>query len=248
MSVSSVVRPGAIRLSSCQASRSRSWLTHGPHPCLRPGPANCGRRFRAEAGVQKHPSRQGSRREPPSVPGVHPGAPEATCRKTGQRPVRIGSAGEDRNRHGVKDSRPTPPPGDLQEIVGTHDPHETPARVAALQLEERVGGVDRAEPGLEVRSFDAGMVGDLGRHRQALGKGRHAPAGLQRVLRRYEPPDLVQPQEVDRQEADMAMAVMGGIERAAEEADERPLPASPPRRRPSLVQGRICPVPRTRYL
>ena len=42
---------------------------------------------------------------------------------------------------------------------------------------------------------------------------------LQRVLRRDQPPHRIEPQAVERQPADEDMALVGRIERAAEQAD-----------------------------
>gem|GEM_PF-3745674 len=48
----------------------------------------------------------------------------------------------------------------------------------------------------------------------------------------------------------MAVAAMGRVERAAEQADPAPAPVAQRRRQIEQggAQGRTCPVPRTRYL
>jgi hypothetical protein len=61
----------------------------------------------------------------------------------------------------------------------------------------------------------------------------HAGNRLQRVLRRDEPPNLVEVEVFERQKAEVQMAAMGRIERAAQQPDA----AMPPRRRPSLRGG-----------
>ncbi len=67
------------------------------------------------------------------------------------------------------------------------------ARKAPAQCLQRVGGVGRAEPSLDAADPDAPVGGgDTGSRFQALGEGRHAGGRLQRVLRRYQPPHLVE--------------------------------------------------------
>src|SRR6185437_14293042 len=99
---------------------------------------------------------------------------------------------------------------------------------------------------------------------QALGEGRHALHGLQRILRRDQPPDIVEPEPLERQAAEMQMAGMRRVEGAAEQADAR-APRRPGRvaaeRPPDRdaearaldagarpIQGRTWPVPWTAYL
>src|SRR5947209_5081110 len=77
---------------------------------------------------------------------------------------------------------------------------------------------------------------------RAPGHGTGQPA-----LRRDQPPDLVEIEAFERQRADVQMAAMGRVERAAQEPDAAVLPG----RRPGFglsAQGRTCPVPRTKYL
>jgi hypothetical protein len=52
-----------------------------------------------------------------------------------------------------------------------------------------------------------------------VAKFAHAGGCLQRILRRDQPPDLVEAEALQRLAADMQMALMGGIEGAAEQAD-----------------------------
>src|SRR4029453_8714804 len=60
---------------------------------------------------------------------------------------------------------------------------------------------------------------DLARGGDGGGQRLHAVVGLERVLRRDQPPDFVQAEPLQRLEADMAMALVRGIERAAQKAD-----------------------------
>jgi hypothetical protein len=78
-------------------------------------------------------------------------------------------------------------------------------------------------------------------------EGRHAVYRLQRVLWRDEPPDLVEAEVFEREQADVQMPAMGRVERATQQPD----PAVPEGARRILgeaAQGRTCPLPRTRYL
>ena len=65
----------------------------------------------------------------------------------------------------------------------------------------------------------------------------HAVGLFQRVLRRDEPPYLVEVEVAQRQPADMQVTTMRGVERTAEQPDAA-----------MRGQGRTWPVPRTRYL
>src|SRR5437764_892599 len=94
------------------------------------------------------------------------------------------------------------------------------AREAATQGFERVGGIGAAELGLDAGDPNAVLTGrDFARLGEAVGEGSHTGGRLQRVLRRNEPPDLVEAETLQRQPADMQMAAMGRVERAAEKAD-----------------------------
>src|SRR5579871_3773173 len=115
-----------------------------------------------------------------------------------------------------------------------------------LQRRDGVGGVAGAEPRFEVEDPDPWMAGQTDRLGAALLEVGHAALRLQRVLRRDQPPDLVEIEALQRFETDVAMTGMGRIEGAAEEAD------APGRRRAEKrlprAQGRTWPLPRTTYL
>src|SRR5262249_22518976 len=87
--------------------------------------------------------------------------------------------------------------------------------------------------------------GDPSRLLQPIGERSHAGSRLQRVLRRDQPPHLVEVEVFEGKPAQMQMAAMGGVERTA----QQPNPAMAARSAASgSAQGRTCPVPRTRYL
>ena len=93
------------------------------------------------------------------------------------------------------------------------------ARKAPGQPPERGGGVAGAEPRLEIGDLEAGMTGDGLRPGQPLPERRHAVNRLQRVLRADQPPDLVEPEARQGLQADLAMALVGRVERPAEQPD-----------------------------
>jgi hypothetical protein len=66
-------------------------------------------------------------------------------------------------------------------------------------------------------------------------------------LRRNEPPHLIEIEMPQRKAAQMQMAAMRRIERAAEDADAA-VPTALPAALDDAGQGRTWPLPRTRYL
>ena len=63
------------------------------------------------------------------------------------------------------------------------------------------------------------MARQAPRRRQAFFVRRHAALGFKRILRRYQPPQLIQSELFDGLETDMQMARMRRVEGAAEQAD-----------------------------
>src|SRR5215472_12390394 len=101
----------------------------------------------------------------------------------------------------------------LRQIVGAHQPNEAKLRKALLQLPQRIGGKARPEPRLEIGRLDTRMVRCQGSGGgEAVGQGGHALHRFQRVLRRDEPPDLVEIERAQRLEADMEVAAMRWVE------------------------------------
>src|SRR5262249_18436602 len=148
---------------------------------------------------------------------------------------------------------PAPPALEDLQIVAAHQPDETKLGEAALQRAQRVDGIMRTQRALDVHHDDARMAREiLGLPHAVLERQEPCPA-LERVLRRHQPPYIVEAQPLERDLADIDVAVMGGIERAAEQPDAqarrhrsgRLEPMSGGARR---SQGLTCPVPRTTYL
>jgi len=124
----------------------------------------------------------------------------------------------------------------LDQIVGTDEKHEIVFRPGFFQGAYCFGGIAGAVIPLEVRDADAGIIGAGLGGREAGLVGRHALIRFQRVLRRYQPPNLVQIETVQGGQADIQMAPVGRIERAAEKTDA------------FVIAHRVWPVPRTTYL
>jgi len=144
---------------------------------------------------------------------------KALRRKPRQGAVAKGRAREDGDRHAREDRAPAPPARKLDEVVGTHQPYEALPRIEPLQCRDRIGGVARAEGGFERGDANARMPAIGARLLQTVAQRRHAGDGLERVLRRDQPPHLVEIEALQGFEADMAMAFMRRIEGPAEQAD-----------------------------
>src|SRR3546814_4823517 len=87
------------------------------------------------------------------------------------------------------------------------------------------------------------------RARHAGGQWGHPVARLQRVLRRDEPPDLVETQPPERLDADMAVAAVRRIERSTEKPDPSGLATGTVHGQPRRPvgdggYGRTCPAKR----
>src|ERR1700719_4347967 len=92
------------------------------------------------------------------------------------------------------------------------------------------------------------MPAHLARRFKTHRERRQLPCVFQRVARAHEPPDAMELETAQRQKARLSMSVVRRIETAAEQADTQ---ARHERRRFGgwdETQGRICPLPRTRYL
>jgi hypothetical protein len=134
----------------------------------------------------------------------------------------------------------------LRQIVGTHQPDKTRAREVSLQLRDGIHRIICAKPRFEIEHLDAGMPGEASRDVDTPLEGGHAARRLQRVLRRHQPPDRVEIEALQRFEADVTVAFMGGVEGAAEQADAARGEFA--EREALWRQGRTCPLPRTTYL
>ena len=175
--------------------------------------------MRIELDRQENPYRGRDLAEAPRFPdNARPGK-TLRCQLS-QGFLTVGRAGKNRNGKPREDRLPIAPMPDLCEIVGAHQPDETEPRPATLKRRQRVGGEMRPESLLEIEHADApiGRGQCLGAG-ETIGKLAHAGDRLQRILRRHQPPDLVEAEPLQRLAADMEMALMRRVERAAEQAD-----------------------------
>ena len=122
---------------------------------------------------------------------------------------------------------PVLPAVDLGEIVRPHQPDESDARQPAPQLAQCFGRIGGRQLGFDAGDSYARMPSHRPSPCQPLLERGHAGHRLQRVLRRYQPPDRVEPQPLQRQQADMPMPLMGWIERTPKQADHG-MPLPPP--------------------
>ena len=130
----------------------------------------------------------------------------------------IGPAVEDRNGKGLEDLLPAPPVREIGQIVGAHDPNKLVTRMVSPDAVNSIDGISTAVASLAIAYADCWMA------RLALDgcipllEWGHACHGFQRILRRNQPPQFIQAKPVDGLTADMKMALMGRIERAAEQS------------------------------
>ena len=85
----------------------------------------------------------------------------------------------------------------LQQIVRTHQPDKPVLSLNIRQLCQRIGRVSGAEPCFGIANMNTRISGRNffgGRH--TLLERRHAVRGFERVLRRYQPPYLVEAQQL----------------------------------------------------
>ncbi len=153
-------------------------------------------------------------------------------RPSGQRAMIVGGARHNGKCRVPDDVHPAPPARQLLQIVGAHQPDERGARKTPPQCAQRIVGETRRQ-----MPFDVG--GDHPRPKPARGRKPararqpcrergHAVFRLQRVARRHQQPDLLQPKPPHRRPHDIQMPGMCRIEAAAKEADpDRPRIAEP---------------------
>ena len=138
-----------------------------------------------------------------------------------KRPVRIVWPVKNRNGHGLEDLGPALPGRQLQQIVRAHQPDEIMLRMKPFEGAERIDRIARAEAAFDVADANSWMPRRGGRGRHAQSKVGHVGTGLEWVLRRYQPPDLIEGQPFQGQYANMAMPGVRRSERAAQKADAK---------------------------
>lgn len=133
----------------------------------------------------------------------------------------IGPAIEYRNGKRLEDILPAAPVLEIGQIVGAHNPDEAMARMAAAQTCDGVRAVRAVPAPFAIAHPNRRVAGEAPRRGQTLFERRHAAFRFKRILRRHQPPQFIQTEPFDGLKADMKMAFMRRIERAAEQTDAR---------------------------
>ena len=118
----------------------------------------------------------------------------------------------------LDDPAPLAPMVETCKIVGTHDPDEVDAGIERPHRFQRVSRESGSQFTLQVGHHQPGMPGAPVRSLHPL-RHRSRRIRLERVARRDQPPDLVQPAPFERLQRDVKMARMRGIERPPEQSD-----------------------------
>ena len=138
---------------------------------------------------------------------------------------------------------------ELRQDVGAHQPDESGVREMSAQRPDGVQGITRAEQKFGRADDNAPAVGNLARARDPGRQRLHAVIALQGVLRRDQPPYLVETEALQRLAAEVSMAVVSRVERTAQQADTPRRIARHARHRMICRRhGRRVPWPRTMFL
>ena len=227
----------SFRLGSARARLS------GPH-----GPDGRGRMI-VQPTRDKAPGRRFARGEAALLAGRQPVTGEGAGRRGGQRRIAPAGTGEGGDGDFGEQFAPSPPMLKLGQDVGAHQPNEPGARIEPAQRPHRVERVARAEQQLRRTDTDMRVTGDLPCPCDAGRQGLHAVIALQRVLRRDQPPHLVEVEPSQGLQADVPVSVVGGVERSAQQPDAPRRGARHVRHRMMREgHGRSVPLPRTMFL
>ncbi len=148
--------------------------------------------------VQEHPCRRPAFDKSACLRLGKSSRSEVTGRLRCQGIGRIRRPGENRNRDQTEEVLPMLPARHLNEVVGAHDPDEPAAGIARLHRPQRIDGVDGAEPAFDVGDAHPPVRRDAARRGESPFERGHLRRALQRVLRRDQPPHLVQRQPLQR--------------------------------------------------
>lgn len=130
--------------------------------------------------------------------------------------MRRAGARINRKRQLVQQFLPILPAMQCSEIIGTDEPDEIDMRVGRFQRPHRINGVMRAEARLLSADDKTPVIGQRAHRGEALFK-RIGFVGFERVLRAYQPPDIIDLQRPQRRFGDQAMTVMRRVETAAKQ-------------------------------
>ena len=144
--------------------------------------------------------------------GRCPGAFEASRCGCAARAKRCARPRHNCDRHHHENILPIVPLWDLNKIIAPHQPYEVWGGESSQKQGERICGIGRAELVLYFANNDARMLCHSTRSGETLLKTRHVPCRFQWVLWADKPPNIVEPEDLQRGLADMEMALMGRIE------------------------------------
>lgn len=133
----------------------------------------------------------------------------------------VGGAWHDRKRRLARNLHPAPPLWQLHQIIRSHQPDEVGAGEAPAQGVERIGCVTRVQVAFDVGGNDPSPIGDGARAVEPRRGAHHVLGTLQRIARRDEQPNLIEAQALQCGACDMQVAIVCGIEAAAQQSDAR---------------------------
>ena len=128
----------------------------------------------------------------------------------------------DGDRQRREDLPPVQPAMELGEAVGAHQPDEADTGIAHAQERQRSDAEMTGEPGLERRHANAIVLFHGLALRPAFAEKGKSAVRLQRIARRHDPPDGIETKAAKRDLADLPVALVRRIERAAEQPDALP--------------------------
>ena len=127
----------------------------------------------------------------------------------------------DRNRHHARQVAPTPPLVELSHSIFAHQPDKPVAGPAANQASDRIHRVARPTSRLEIADLDPASASHCTRRCKAGGIRCHIPgAGLQRIARRYQPPDFVEAKCLHRGKTNRPMGPVGRVKTSPKKTDQ----------------------------
>ena len=186
---------------------------------VRVGCAQSGGGDRIGRQFEQHECRQSPFRPLPSLCCGSDEAPQPSHRACRMGQPIISRTREHRNRDSCDDPAPIVPAVKLCQVVGAHQPNEASIRKAAVKRSDSVHRIGTAQLTLDGGHPDR----QTARYPLCGGEARrqrcHVLSRFERVARRDEPPDLIEAEQPSSVQAHPAMAAMGRVERAAEQAD-----------------------------
>src|SRR5262249_37500064 len=121
-----------------------------------------------------------------------------------------------RNRDQAGQLPPFLPAMETAQVVRAHDPDTAHARTTLCEVSDSVVGVVRTDRGLETAHVDARGMSKRPGGGDSLGERTQTSRVLEWIARRYQPPQAVEIEPPDRDEAGGAVRGVRWIERAAE--------------------------------